>query len=246
MTDQDVKDRWEWAKKHAKRSAGQWIVSPNAIIDNKHFQLFTHQDGREYAARRRVRGAYQSKPSQPRPYLVRPKSSMKYPAKGVTVTAAVVKGKIRMWEYVDGVWNAEAAACMYKGPLVTALKRAFPEKTSQKNPKFTVLEDSDPAGYKSRKALDAKAEVGITTNDLPRHSPDLNVLDYSLWAAINKRMREQEANFAKCKKETAEEYKKRLRRTALTLPSSEVRRAVGDMRRRCLAVVGAKGSLFNE
>ena len=75
----------------------------------------------------------------------------------MTVTAAVVKGKIRVWEYIDGLRNAEAATRMFKGPLLTALKRAFPEEASQKNLKFTVLEDSDSARYKSRKAVDAKA-----------------------------------------------------------------------------------------
>ena len=35
--------------------------------------------------------------------------------------------------------------------------------------------------YTSKKALAAKAEAKIVTMDLPKRSPDLNVVDYSLW-----------------------------------------------------------------
>ena len=42
---------------------------------------------------------------------------MKCPAMGVTVTAVVIKGRIRMWEYVEGKNKGEKAAAMYKGPL---------------------------------------------------------------------------------------------------------------------------------
>ena len=38
----------------------------------------------------------------------------------------------------------------------------------------------------------AKAEALMRSEDLPRRSPDLNVLGYSLWHAINERMREEE------------------------------------------------------
>ena len=52
-----------------------------------------------------------------------------------------------MWHQVDGRWNAEAAERMYSGPLRAALKEAFPAAKG----KFRVLEDRDPAGYKSRR-----------------------------------------------------------------------------------------------
>ena len=40
---------------------------------------------------------------------------------------------------------------MYKGPVAVALRKAFPNKR-----KWTVLEDNDPAGFKSRKGMAAK------------------------------------------------------------------------------------------
>ena len=86
----------------------------------------------------------------------------------------------------------------------------------------------------------------IMTNDLPKRSPDLNVLDYCLWAEINTRMRVQEKAFPKSKKESRAQFKDRLRRTALGFPKSVVRKAVSDMHRRVRMVVAAEGGHINE
>ena len=72
------------------------------------------------------------------------------------------------------------------------------------------------------------------------------MLNHSLWHAINVRMRKQEASFDKSKKESQVEYLARLRRVALGLPAADVVRAVGDMKRRCDAIVASKGGLINE
>ena len=72
------------------------------------------------------------------------------------------------------------------------------------------------------------------------------MLDYSLWHSMNERMREQERAFPMKKKETREAFLARLRRTALGLPSSVVRRAVMDMHRRVRLAVAAKGAVFIE
>lgn len=241
---EDVVDRLQWAEDHKARTKTGWEKKPHAIIDNKRFQVYTNHAGREYAARRSVRGAYQERGSKPPTYLVRPKDTLKFPATGVTVTAAVIDGKIRMWEYVKGNWNATTAAKMYEGPLLKAMRRAFPEHAAKPRARWVVLEDNDPSGYKSRKALTAKADSGIITDDLPRRSPDLNVLDYALWHEINVRMRKQEAAFGHRKKESKKAYLKRLRKTALSLPSATVKEAVRGMRRRVEDLVKAKGGLI--
>ena len=49
-------------------------------------------------------------------------------------------------------------------------------------------QDNDPAGYKSKKALDAKDSLGITALDFPRYSPDLNPMDFFLWEEVERRM----------------------------------------------------------
>jgi hypothetical protein len=91
-----------------------------------------------------------------------------------------------MWDYVDGRWNATQAASMYEGPLTAALARAYLEHAAKSRAKWIVLEDNDPAGYKSKRALAAKEAAGIVIDDLPKRSPDLNVLDYSLLQGTNR------------------------------------------------------------
>ena len=247
LTSDDIKSRKVWAKAHKGRKPSTWAKKPHAIIDNKHFQLFTTGAGREHAARRGLRGAYQGCGEEPEGHMVKPKGgNMRFPARGVTVTAGVIRGRIRVWDYVDGKWNGEKAATMYKGPLVKAMKRAYPEQATKPGNKWEVLEDNDPSGFKSSKAKKAKSEVGIVTDDLPRRSPDLNVLDYALWHEINTRMRAQEASWPTDKKESVDEFKQRLRKTALGLPEAYVKKCVGDMTRRCNELFKRGGKLFNE
>ena len=52
----------------------------------------------------------------------------------------------------------------------------------------------------------AKAEARLRSEGLPRRSPDLNVLGYSLWHAINERMREEEKQFPANRKDTKEQH----------------------------------------
>jgi transposase len=130
----DIKERKNWAEARKNRSAVQWVTTPHAIIDNKNFQITRCANSREYAARRSVRGAYQERGSMPKPWLVKPSggiNKVKFP--GVQVTAAVIKGKIRVWHYVDGKWNAKAAAHMYENVLKKALKRAYPQRRLQRH-----------------------------------------------------------------------------------------------------------------
>ena len=84
----------------------------------------------------------------------------------------------------------------------------------------------------------------MRSEDLPRRSPDLNVLDYSLWHAINERMREEENQFPTNRQETKEQHSERLRATSLGLPRAGVEGAVRNMHDR--KVVAANGGLFLE
>ena len=243
---EDVPARRDWCEKRLRRTKQQWLRQPHAIIDNKTFALFHTKKGRAHAARRSLRGVYRKAGAKPVPHLVRQKSTVKFPAPSAMVTAAVIKGRIRMWHYIDGRWNATAAAKMYTGPLRRALKRAYPEVERTRGGTYTVLEDNDPAGYKSRAGCVAKKGARIKTDDLPRRSPDLNVLDYSLWHEINVRMRKQEAAFPANEKETKDAYLLRLRKTAMGLPTKVVESAVASMHNRVRKVVAARGGLFKE
>ena len=239
---EDVTERLVWATVHSRRSQADWVTRPHAVIDNKSWQLITNQKARGWVARRAVRGAYQQKGSPPKPHVVKPKgtpSKTKFPS--VQVTAAVIKGKVRMWRYVKGTWTGAEAAAMYK-ELRKVLKKAYPNHKG----KWSIIEDNDPTGYKSRVGFAAKKEARMLVDSLPKRSPDLNVLDYSLWKKIDTRMREHERSFRKTKKESKDEFLQRLRKTAMGLPSAEVKKAMGSMRRRCKSIMKERGGLFNE
>ena len=81
---------------------------------------------------------------------------------------------------------------------------------------------------------------------VPKRSPDLNVLDYRIWANINQRMRNAERSWSHSHRESRAEYKGRLMRTALATPRAFIRNAVQDMVRRCELLVEAKGWYFQE
>ena len=147
-----------------------------------------------------------------------------------------------MWHEVKDRWNAGTAVEMYTGPLRRALAKAHPNVRGS----WRVLEDNDSTGYKSGQAVAAKANVGIQEFNLPKRSPDLNPLDFSLWATVNKKMRDQEKKWPKSKRETREQFLARLRRAAMSLPSDYITSIVGALERRCQQVVGAKGGHFAE
>jgi hypothetical protein len=242
---QDVEERLSFATKNAARAKHSWVTYPHAIIDNKRFPLYLDRQAREYAARRSVRGAYRCGSDAVQSYLVKPKDTLKYPVAGVMVAAGVIKGRIRFWHVIDGRWNAKKAVEMYT-KLAKEMAKAYPEHAGKPRAKWVVLEDNDPAGYKSNAALETKKELGINVMSLPRRSPDLNVLDYSLWKEISKRLRAEEATFKLGYKESKASFLARLRRTARGVPATAVTAAVESMRRRCQGIKKNKGYLIDE
>ena len=98
------------------------------------------------------------------------------------------------------------------------------------------LPRSDPAGYKSKKAVAAKAELGIHAMQLPEYSPDLNPLGFYLWDAVERRMRA-----ARSAPKSVAAYKAKLRRVAMSIPEAEIRAAVLSINARAKAVHAAMG-----
>lgn len=204
------------------------------IIDNKRWDVPTTKKAQEYLAKQNVRGQLRTPDEGLKPFFVKPcKRKHRMNAGGsVSVCAGISGGRIVLWEYVKGRWNGQEAARMYSGPILTTLRRHRRHRRV-----FKVLEDNDPTGYKSSKGLKAKKESGIKTIDLPRYSPDLNPLDYSIWSLIEERVTKR----APAGSETKASYLKRLRLTALRLPSRLVTKAVMGMKSRIKAVHQAGG-----
>ena len=73
---------------------------------------------------------------------------------------------------------------------------------------------------------------------MPRYSPDLNPLDFCIWADIEKRML---MGGPKNGRENVEAYKVRLRRVAMATSKTLINRALLSMHDRIQAVYDAKG-----
>lgn len=244
LSDGDKRDRLEWAKAHASRSGRQWDKYLHAIIDNKTFQVYPNGKMRDYAARRRVRGAYRGRGAKLTKGYTKPAKQLKQNtgAKAVQITCAIGNGKVLMWREVHGQWNGSEAAAMYAGALKKSLEDEYPEVRGT----WRVMEDNDPSGYSCSKGRDAKKESGIAAFKLPPRSPDLNPLDFSVWSEINRRMRTQESKWPAGKTETRRQHLQRLKRTALALPEAFIRKVVANLEERCKRLVEAKGGHFAE
>jgi len=246
LTDQDVKDRFKFSVKYKGKSLAWWIKYIQLHIDCKWFKVFLNGKARAFAAQQKVWGAfrgYGDGDGLKDPY-VKSRKDLKYNtgARGVMVLAGVGKGKVLLWEYLHKKrWNAKTAAEMYEGPMAKALRKAYPRRRS-----FKVLEDNDPSGFKTKKATVSKKRAKISSFDLPKRSPQLNVLDYAVWSEISTRMRAQERRWPVNKKETREKYLARLRRTALRLPPKFINSSIKNMKERCQRLHKAKGGHIEE
>lgn len=244
ITAEDIKKRLAFAEAHGRKTAAQWNKWLHAAMDNKVFQVYTTGKTRDHAARRKLRGVYRTRARIYTKGNTKPSPTLKKNtgAKSVTVTCAVGGGRVLLWRVVPlNKWNAEAAVRMYRDALHPALQRAYPGTQ-----RFRLLEDNDPAGYKCRASVHAKNELKINPVSLPPRSPDLNPLDYTVWAEINKRMRKQESTWPATKSETRTMFMKRLRKTALSLPTSYIEKAIGNMASRIQQLKAARGGHFPE
>ena len=154
-------------------------------------------------------------------------------AKSVAVTCAICMDKVLLWHVTPGQWTGDAAAAMYK-TLGAALRAHYPGRK-----RFTILEDNDPSGYKSKKGEAAKLAENIIPMSFPKRSPDLNPLDYNIWARINKSMRGQKKKWKPSRRETHAEYMRRLQKVASNIAAHDLKKTIGSMKRKCAACAAA-------
>ena len=132
-----------------------------------------------------------------------------------------------------GQWNGAKAKAMYEGPLARALKKTYGEK-----PSYRIIEDGDPTGYQSSKGKEGKKNAGIRSFQLPPRTPEWNVLDYSIWAEIEKKAMKTN----KKRSCPAKEWAEHLRKTAHSLSVAYVKKSCASLKKRILATKKAKGS----
>ena len=230
-------------EKERVRICSKWKRFPNTyfteqidgIMDNKQWDVVITEKGQKYQKMVAVRGHYRTRAEGIKKDFTKPKSNKcnrVNPGGVVNLCCMVINCKIKVWEYLPKTWCGQAAVDLYKGPLIKALRKHRGIKAS-----YRIVEDNDPTGYKSRAGQTAKKDVGIKPIEYPRYSPDLMPLDFTLWKNIEARMMKGTPGG----NENAEEYKKRLRRTALGLPKSVVRKAVLKIKKNAAEIVEADG-----
>ena len=97
-----------------------------------------------------------------------------------------------------------------------------------------------------KKGIAAKDDCKIEVFEIPKRSPDLNVLDYAIWSKVETLMRAQERGWPDSKRETREQFEKRLDRTALMLDPAFINKCILSLKERCKRLYDAKGGLFEE
>ena len=228
------RERAEICRRWRFLPANHFTEKVDLIIDNKKWPIPTNARGRRFLKTKSVRFHLRTRSEGIKKHFTKPngKKNRINPGASVNVCAGISNGRIAFWHYLPSTWNATVAAATYRGPILRALRRCRGEKDS-----YLLLEDNDPSGYKSKKACEAKAEVGIRTMEFPRYSPELNPMDYFVWNEINTKMlKSRVKGFESIKK-----YKARLRRTAMSLPRETVLKAVASLKKRAQAVYDAQG-----
>ena len=241
LTPEDVKARYEWAKKYKGKPKKLWLKRIHVHLDNHHFKVATTVKSRSLLAKRRVRGVYRQKQKSLRSCHVKPDPKLRLStgAKGILKLGGVGGGRVLVWHTIKDRWGGDSAARAYTTIVLPAVKKRY---RGQKL--FTILEDNDPTGNLSIKGVEAKRAGKMKVFQIPKRSPDLNVLDYAIWSEGERRMRLEELKMKKGKRETREQFEARLDRVALSLPPSYVKRSICDLKRRSHLLYEAEGGLF--
>lgn len=242
LTPDDVKERFAFARKFRNKPARWWLKHIDLHWDNHVFKVATTFRGRKLLAMRRVRGAYRKRGKSLRPSLVKPNPKLRQStgAKGLLTAGGVGAGRVLLWHTIEQVWCGREAETLYRDIMAPALKKKFPRR------KLCILEDNDPTGNTSRPAIAAKRDCKLTVFALPKRSPDLNVMDYAVWSEMERRLRAQERPWPQSRRETREQFKKRVARTARNLPANFIKTSIMNLKVRCQRLFDAKGGLFEE
>ena len=242
LTPSDITARYEWAAKYRGKPREWWLRKVQMHLDNHHFKHATTVQARKLMAKRSVRGAYRKREKRLTSAHVKPspKTRTNLGGKGVLKCGGVGGGKVLVWKTVEQTWSGGRAAEMYTETILPALRRHSPGRS-----KFTILEDNDPTGNLSKKAVAAKQKGNMEVLRIPKRSPDLNVLDYAVWSRVESLLGKQEKKMG-AKRETREDFEKRLNRTASRIPKDDIDNWIGDLHKRCRLLYEAKGGLFEE
>ena len=230
----DEAERKELCGKMRKLPLRFWLDEVDAFIDCKRWPLPLTVRGKSHLKRLRVRGHLRKKSEGLQKGFTKPdkKKHRMNTGGNAHLCAGIIGGRVRIWHYLPHTWNGRTAAALYKDVVAPALKRHRGVKG-----RYVVLEDNDPTGFKSGKAVAEKAAAHIETLQFPRYSPDLNPCDFSLWEEVETRMASQAAP----RRETATSFKARLRKTAMSIPEPVIRGMLKSIKGRVQSIYDRGG-----
>ena len=161
--------RMDWCQERRHLRGVYFADRLDFIMDNKKFEIPTTERSRQYMTQQRIRFHLLLPSEGLRPEMTKPcrKKNRVNTGGYASVCAGISNCRIVLWHYLAKTWNGDTAAALYSGPILTALKKHRGLKR-----KYTVLEDNDPTGYKSNKAIAAKAAASIEAIEFPKYSPD--------------------------------------------------------------------------
>ena len=233
LSEKDAKERLKVAKEWLKKPRGFWSGGVHAYLDNKAFPMPLTQAQREKYKQTKISGHLRTKSEGIERGFTKPRQRhawIGFPS--INVSCALAKDRVIMWVPLASSWNGAAAEALYKGPLLTAMRRTWGAKR-----KYLVVEDGDRKGFQSNKGKAAKAEVGIAPLVLPPRTPSLMPLDYKIWDEIDKLVLQT----APAGNETKEAFLLRLQQCAKTLPRGMVKSAIARFKDNLQAIVDARG-----
>lgn len=235
ISEDDAKERKQWVKDRKDYPPSYWTRRVHAFIDTKSWLVpITPEQKKKFRATR-IKGHLRLKSEGCDRGFVKPAvDHMSLGIPSIKVSAAVSNDRVILWHVTDGNWRGESAKEVYE-VLAKTLKRRFPKRSS-----WTVVEDGDLKGWQSGLGLTAKATLKLNAETLPPRSPSLMPLDYAIWSEVSKRMAQWDRENPDTV-ESKEEFKARLRKTALNLPRPWVKQAVLRMKKNCQGIWKANG-----
>ena len=230
-----IDERMEKCGKWRYLADNYFSDTADLIMDNKGFDVPTTPEARAFKNKQRVRYQIRARAEGLLPQYTKPncKRNKRNLGGRVTVCAGISKDRVVLWKYIEGKWNGKAAESVYRNDIAKIFQRRVPHKAAP-----VIVEDNDPTGYKSSLAVAAKRELGFKVFELPRYSPDLNPMDFFLWNNIEQRM----ALNAPTGRESVDQYKKRLRKVAMSTSRFLIRKTLATMKQRINAVYEARGN----
>jgi hypothetical protein len=200
----------------------------DGFFDNKRWDVPTYTKAKDFLKQKKVRFHLRTRAEGLHKDFTKPNSKKhkQNPGASLNVCAGIIGNRVRVWHYLPQRWSGEAAADLYRGPIIKALKRYRGQKAHYK-----ILEDNDATGYKSNKGKAAKQELKIRPLKFPRYSPDLNPLDFALWSEVERRMGKHKVSG----NESVSKFKARLRRTAMNIPATVIKKMTASIKKRAKA-----------